>query len=259
MPVEPNLRDLFGDDGSPLPGKLDARTIIRKSKRRRLPKQIGVGGASAVAAVGIFTGAGFGLSALGGSSSSGSSTASLAGGAAQDDGSSTVTPEKSGGSDPQGVKRPAAEGVNRCGDSLATPAPSSTGLRLTVDFPDAAAGTASVAGTVTLTNTGPVAIDGDSYGRPTVVLSQRGTVIWHSHDLVIRDPLPVQLDPGQSVSFDASFEPVVCARDSDLTPDGDAQLPVAPAGDYQVSAIMDVTVLSNAELVTGPLSTVILK
>jgi hypothetical protein len=254
MPVEPNLRDLFGDDGSPLPGKLDARTIIRRSKRRRLPKQIGVGGASAVAAVGIFTGAGFGLSALGGSSSAGSSIASLADGA-QDSGRSPA-PEKSDGTVVPGVKRPAAEGINTCGGALETPAPSATGLRLTVDFPDAAAGASSVNGTVTLTNTGPDAIRGDAYARPTVILSRDGVVIWHSHDLVIRDPLPVSLDPGQSVSFDASFAPVVCTSDSDLAPDRDGQLPAAHRGEYQVSAIMDVTVSSNAELVTGPLSTV---
>jgi hypothetical protein len=61
------------------------------------------------------------------------------------------------------------------------------------------------------------------------------------------------------VSFGASFAPVKCSSEAELRSTSRALLPPASAGEYEVSAIMDVTVGSNAELVTGPLSSVRLK
>ncbi|MDQ1569400.1 MAG: hypothetical protein QOF79_74 [Actinomycetota bacterium] len=252
MPVDPTLRDLFGDDGHPH-GQLDVRAIIRRSKRRRLPRQIGVGSVATLAAVGVFTGAGFGLNLLGSSNTTGS-VSSLAGGSAAPD-----TATDGSAPAPEIDKRTPADQINACGQQLARPAPSATGLTLTVDFPDATVGAASVSGTVTLTNTGTAPIDGVAFSEPAVTLSQDGTVLWHSHDLAAGDPLAVRLAPGESQTFDASFQPVRCNAADDTVGNFPADLPPVPAGDYDVSAAMDVTVDSNAELVTGPLSTVTLK
>ena len=250
MPVDPTFRDLFGGDESQVSGQLDARTIIRKARRRRLPRQIGVGSVATIAAVGVFTGAGFGLRSL---------TPSGASGGAVSLGSQTDSPPASandgstpGGPTPAPIKRASGDRLNLCGATLVHPLPSATGLTLTVDFADAAAGAPSVDGTVTLTNTGDAAVDGDAYALPTIVLSQNDTVLWHSHDLVIRDPMPIQLTPGRSVVFDASFEPVRCELGDDRLQTFPTDLPRVAAGEYQVSAVMDVTVNSNAELVTGP-------
>jgi hypothetical protein len=260
MATESNLRDLLkaadGDTWAPI----DTRSVIRRSKARRLPMQIGVGGVFtlAIGGIGIAGLQGFSPQMMSGSPES--SVASdespttpreeagpLVGG--QDSGA--VGAEDAAGG---GISRAPAEKINGCGSPLAEIAPSATGLVLTAAFPEAPAGSASIEGTVTMTNTGTETVEGYTPATPAVTLSRDGTVIWHSNGPTIQMIREVRLAPGESLTYAASVTPVVCGTEDETAGQFRDDLPAAPAGDYQVSAAIDLTVGERIELVSGPLA-----
>lgn len=246
MATDPNIRDLFRADSVPAGRPIDTDAVIRRSRRRRLPAQVGVGGVFTLAIGGIGLVGVQGLGSLTQSASTSSESAS-------DSGAGLAVPEQGGD-----VKRAPAERLNLCGGSLAEVAPSATGLVLTPSFPDAAVGAAgaSVEGTVTLTNTGAASITGYSAASPAITLSQNGSVLWHSNGPMIQMVRDIVLAPGESLEYPASFTPVVCTVDDDLGESFAADLPAVQPGEYQVSAAADVVIDGNAELVTGPQQTV---
>jgi len=251
MATEPNLRELFRGDTPTLPA-IDTASVIRRSKTRRLPAQIGIGGAFTLAIGGLGVA---GLQGLGGT--------------AQTASDSTVSSAEQAPAGPDGVKgmmegegtdavikRAPADRINLCGGPMAEVAPNELGLVLTVAFPDTAVGTAPVVGTATLTNTGANPVAGYTAPSPAITLSRDGIVLWHSNGMMIQSIQDVSLAPGESLEFAASFTPVVCGVEDDTAEAFRTDLPPVPAGDYHVSAAADVTVDGNAVLVTGPAETV---
>ena len=159
------------------------------------------------------------------------------------------------------IKRAPAERINLCTGTLVEVAPSESGLELDVNFPDSAkAGTAAIEGTVTLTNNGTETVTGYTAASPALTLSQDGVVLWHSNGAMIDLARDVNLAPGESFDYETSFTPVVCGVDDDLADLGFAEdLPAAPAGEYQLSALIDLLGDSAADLISGPTSTITLK
>lgn len=258
MPDESDLRDLL-QSTSATPRSISASAVIRRSRLRRMPKQVGLGAAATLAIGGIGIASVQGIASLG--SSTASDTASMqeapeaAAGSAPDD-------LMSGGTADEITKRAPAEKLNLCGGPLAEVAPSATGLVATVEFAEASTGQERVDGVVTLTNTSSVAITGSTSATPAITLSQGGTVLWHSNGPTIAMVAIVDLAPGASMQLPASFEPVICAADDDLLDSFRSDLPAAPAGEYEASAALDVLVDQGAgslELVTGPASVVTLR
>jgi hypothetical protein len=254
MATEPNLRDLFRSSDDAPARAIDTQAVIRRSKARRLPAQIGIGGVFTLAVGGL----GFaGIQAIGGSGQSASDSSAVSSAEdAPESGIETFGGVQDSESSTGAIKRAPADRINLCGGALAEVAPSETGLVLTVAFPDAAVGTETVTGTVTLTNTGATAVSGYTSPSPAVTLSQNGIVLWHSNGPTIMMIQDVNLAPGQSMEFATSFSPVVCTVDDDLAEAFRTDLPAAPAGEYQLSAAADVTIGDTAELVTGPAQTV---
>jgi hypothetical protein len=262
MPDESDLRDLM-QSTSATPRSINAAVVIRRSRMRRMPKQVGLEAAATLAIGGIGIASVQGIASLGSStaSSTAADTASLqeapevAAGSAPDD-------MMSGGTAEEITKRAPADKLNLCGGPLAEVAPSATGLVATVEFAGADAGQERVDGVVTLTNTSSVAITGSTSATPAITLSQGGIVLWHSNGPTIAMVAIIDLAPGASMRLPASFEPVICAVDDDLLESFRADLPAAPPGDYQVSAALDVLVDQGAgslELVTGPASATTLR
>jgi hypothetical protein len=250
MANESTLRELLrsADDGATAP--IDTAAVIRRSKARRLPRQIGVGGVFTLAVGGIGIA---GLQGLGGvspvSQSAESSTASDEPPETQPgEGDQFLGTDEAAG----GISRAPAEKLNGCGGPLAEVAPSGTGLELTAAFPEAMAGAARVEGTVTLTNTGSETVTGYTAATPAVTLSRNGVVIWHSNGPTIQMIREVRLAPGESLSYATSVTPVVCGVDDEAAESFRDDLPPAPAGDYEVSAAIDLTVGDRMELVSGP-------
>jgi hypothetical protein len=257
MATEPNLRDLFRAPEAP-GRQIDVQSVIRRSKRRRLPAQVGIGGAFtlAVGGIGFVVVNEFGPTGVQ-TTSQVATTAEQ--GPAYDspaDGRESTNGMMQGDDSSAGIKRAPADRINLCGGPLAEVAPSPSGLVLTVDFPDAPAGAAPVAGTVTLTNTGTEPVAGYSPATPAVTLSQNGIVLWHSNGPTIMMLKDVALAPGESLDYAASFTPVVCGVEDDSAEAFRDDLPPAAPGEYQVSAATDVSVDGSAELVTGPTQSV---
>ncbi|MEO6533491.1 MAG: hypothetical protein ABIO06_07935, partial [Pseudolysinimonas sp.] len=158
------------------------------------------------------------------------------------------------------------EKLNLCTGPLAAPAPADDGLVLTVEPVDAAADAHDIPVTVTLTNTGTQQVTGSLSPFPALTLSREGIVIWHSNGAVPSLGQEINLAPGASTAFSTTFEPLVCSIADDMTPSFAADLPLAGAGSYQLSAALDVTpATADAEgnvaavLVTGPTSPVTLR
>ena len=258
MPKDPTLNSLFSHlDNSP---QLDVDVVLRRARRRRLPRQLAAGGVLSLAVGGIVVAGAYGLAPnqstmAGGSSDAAVTESSVPQSAADTTGESNAESDASTQST-GGLKRAPADKINLCEGPVSEVAPSPTGLELTTHFDDAAAGSDVVTGTVTLTNTGDEPVMGTSGTWVAITLSQDGATLWHTNGAHTEMSRVVDLAPGESMEYDASFEPVVCSTSDDEADSFAADLPALPAGDYQVSAAMDIVVDANAELVTGPAATI---
>jgi hypothetical protein len=241
-----NLRHLFAE--SPEKG-IDLADVVRRSRARRLPRVAATGLVGVLAVMGV---AYVGFQGLTTMSSASVGTESSAGSAPES--ADTFSDQA-----PDEIKRAPAEKINLCTGTLAEVAPSQTGLVLAVDFPDAAADSAQVTGTVTMTNTGSQDWNGYTAASPAITLSQGGIVLWHSNGPMIQLARDVALAPGESLVYDAAFTPVVCGVEDDTAESFRDDLPAAPAGEYQVSAAIDFNGELASELVTGPAQTVVLQ
>jgi hypothetical protein len=234
---------------------VDVNSVLRRTRRRRLPKRAAAGGVLTLAIGGIAV-AGFqGLSGLsqssGGSSDSAASTAEDSGGTSElfssgDTSSSDLS------------KRAPADRINLCGGAVADVAPSATGLVLTTEFGTesaASVGAKSVTGVVTMTNEGTETVTGSTAVSPAITLSQDGVVLWHSNGAMIDMATVVDLAPGESMEYQASFVPVICDVEDDLADSFRDDLPEAPVGVYEVSALIDLSTDMGVELISGPPST----
>lgn len=261
--TESDLREEL--QGGTLPDRtpdVDLPSVLRRSSRRRAPVQIALGTGVAVAVIALGAGGLTGLRELGfrgiGFASSASDSAAV-----NESGADEAAP---GEAAPGGFVDPSAGGmlslapadkINFCGGALAELSPSDTGLVLTASFADALAGTESVTGTVTLTNTGTSRVTGTTTTTPAITLSQGGLVLWHSNGPTITSMVDVDLAPGGELQYPASFEPVRCGVEDDGAPSFRPDLPAVPAGRYDVSAAIDLTVVDGTPvLVTGPLARV---
>jgi hypothetical protein len=244
--TEPNLRHLF--DAPQPTSVIDVESVVRRSRARRLPKVLGVTGVSVLAIGGLVFG---GVQILGVPAAS-----NTAGSAPAADSPMMSEAGDAGLSD--GTKRTAAEYLNLCEAPVAEVTPSPTGLMLSVAFPDAPSGSTVVEGTVTMTNTGTSTLTGYTAAAPVITLAQGGVVLWHSNGPTTQEAREVALAPGESMDYAASFSPVVCAAEDDSRESFRTDLPPASAGQYQVSAAIEFMGDFDAELISGPASTVTL-
>ncbi len=263
MPTEAELRTWMHDAGERMPegaaSRIDSSEVIRRSKRRRLPKQLAFGGTLTLAVAGLGIGGVTGLQSIGSggavmsaadtsepeslspeplnAGSTGPESASTPGEGAPGATDGGAMPGSISGG---GIHQAPANRINLCGGELARVAQSPTGLVLTPVFPASApSGSAGVAGTVVLTNSGAERITGTTAVSPSITLSQNGVVLWHSNGAMNMTAVMVDLGPGESIEYPASFSPVRCEVEDDLAESFRADLPALPAGTYQVSAAID--------------------
>ena len=258
MPTEDELRQWFQTAGSEAPGRrVDTATVIRRSKRRRLPGQLAAGGVVTLAVAGLSVGSIAGIRTL---LPRTVNDASISSGDMGNREGGPLAPQP----DDSAVGRVAAEGLNLCGEEVASVPEAESGLVLTPHFPASAPAGAPIAGTVTLTNTGTTPINGTTAVRPVMTLSHDGVTLWHSNGPMIMMARVVALEPGQSIQYSASVTPVRCAAEDDLNGFRD-DLPALEAGQYLVSAAIDITLEKSgaagtvAQLVTGPAQSIALE
>ena len=221
--------------------ELDTGRLVRRSRARRLPRQLAAGGAMAVAVLGLGVGAASGIRML-----SPTPEMSTAGGGAEATDESVDTfgedgpQEESGGESAGGsISLAPAYKINACGGMLsAAPADGVTGVGVTLDFPDEATVSGPVWGTVEVTNDTGEPLRGVMSEIAATTLSQGGLVLWHTPRL--DRTLPVELQPGESTTVEASFEPRVCSAEDEALMDFPADLPPVGPGQYDVSVALDV-------------------
>jgi len=247
-----NIHKLFNDSDDAGLGPIDTDAVIRRSRARRRPAQFAIGGALVLALGGFGI---VGIQALGNNTPQ----ATTAGAESSEDTSTLFAESDLDGSSTGEIRRAPAEKINLCTGTVAEVAPSESGLELTVDFPDATTGASSVQGTATLTNTGTDTIVGYTAASPAITVAQNGTVLWHSNGAMIAMAVDVNLAPGESLEYATSFQPVICGVEDDMAESFGEKLPPLPSGEYEVSAAIDLMGDFNADLITGPASTVTLK
>lgn len=249
MASESELRSSLRDGGDSLP-RIDVEGVLRRSRSRRRRRELLIGGVTAVAAVGILIPVATG--GLGGVAPASEST--TAGSADLPDPlSQPETDAAPGAGGEGGIGLAPVSRLNLCGGTLAEVAPASSGLRLSVDIPDASAADEQVDGVATLTNTGGVRVIGTTSPAPWMTLSRDGTVLWHT-EMMILMAAEIDLGPGESVQMPVSVRPVECAVEDD-TEGFRAELPALPPGEYEVSAALELTPADGpgpAELVVSP-------
>ncbi len=257
MSTESDLKKMFSETGPSL-GPIDISLVLRRSSRRRVAQRVAVGSATTLAVAGIGVAGFTGIRGLTPSTTAGSA-------------SSANAPETRGGSalgstpTDSGLTRAPAAKINLCGGTLAEVAPNAAGLVLSTSFATADASADRITGTVTLTNSGSERITGTSAATPAITLSKDGVVLWHSNGPMIAMAAVVDLAPGASVTYQASFRPVSCAIQDDSADSFRSDLPHVAAGQYQVSAALDLSRQNadgsflSTDLVTGPASKVTLR
>ena len=257
MSTESDLKKMFRETGPSL-GPIDLSLVLRRTSRRRVAQRVAVGSATTLAVAGIGVAGFTGIRGLTPSTTAGSA-------------SSANAPETRGGSalgstpTDSGLTRAPAAKINLCGGTLADVAPNAAGLVLSTSFATADATADRITGTVTLTNSGSERITGTSAASPAITLSKDGVVLWHSNGPMIAMAAVIDLAPGASLTYQASFQPVTCAVEDDSANSFRSDLPHVAAGQYQVSAALDVShqnadgSVLGTDLVTGPASKVTLR
>lgn len=252
MPTEDDLRELFArsDRRTDAPAHhLDAKRVIRASRARRLPKQLAAGSAGALVLAFVTVLGVQSLTPGGGVNTANAPVSNES--SDQDSGGATEDATFSS-------KRAPADKLNLCGGTVTDVAPSQFGLVLDVVFPaEAPASAARIDGIVIMTNTGVEPVTGTTLTSPAMTLSQDGVVVWHTNGPADLVATVVDLAPGASMEFPASFVPVRCATEDDTLEAFRADLPATGPGAYELSAALDFnpdipTPTSELDLVTGP-------
>jgi hypothetical protein len=252
MASESELRDRFHDGTMPS-GQIDVDAVLRRARARRRPRVLlaGAGSVLAIAAIAV-------------PATIGSFAVPTADTLVAEDGGELAQPESAtdgdaaGGTEQGGadnaLDRAPAEKLNLCSAPVAEVPPAENGLVLTVEPVTASAADHGIPTIVTMTNTGTAPVSGTTAGRPAMTLSKGGITLWHSNGSQTLIAIPVELAPGESLQYPATFEPVRCGVEDDMGDSFRDDLPAVGAGVYQLSAAIDFTRNDGSfiDLVTGP-------
>jgi hypothetical protein len=249
MPVDPGLHEFLRSATEDAPTVIDTAAVIRRSKAKRLPRQIGLATAYVAVAAGIFAGAMFGLTHIPFSTSGGSESAATRG---QHDVAPTPATGDSAG------KGALAAWFPVCGTAPKVSAAAAGRLAATVTFPDAASGSHRVLGTVTVTNTGSTTIRGTSDYSPIMSLLRSGNVVWHSNPSSVDPSQAFSLAPGQFMTFTASFSALRCTAQNESSDGGPlaSTLPALAAGSYDLIAQIDLRFGGSTTILTSSASSI---
>jgi hypothetical protein len=255
MASDSELRDRFHEGTQPK-GQIDVDAVLRRARARRRPR-VALAAAGSVLAIAAIAVPAVATNYL---SQTPQDTALVAGGdaAAPESATGGMADTDDGGADEM-MSAP-AEKIQACGAPLAEVAPGASGLVITLESVTAQADAHSIPVTATLTNEGDARVTGFTGNRPAVTLSDDGITLWHTNGGTDGNAIVVDLDPGESITYETIFEPVVCSDVDELGDEFRTGLPAAGPGDYLLSAIIYLHHDDDSEidLVTGPASQVTL-
>lgn len=234
MPSEDDLRAELGR--TPTAGGIDLDRVIARSRARRRPRQVAATLVGALALTGVLV---IGVQTLPRPASDSAVMMESESGAA-DGGAASEDAALSG---------PAAPLIAACAAPAGAPTGIVGGLALEVIFPTSvSAGTAQIEGTVRVTNVGTTPVSATTAPVPAITVSENGIVVWHTNGPTILSLATIELEPGQSVELPASATLVRCSPEDDALPEFRADLPALAAGDYALTAAMDVADAATGDL-----------
>jgi hypothetical protein len=252
MPSDSDLRRRFQEGTQPR-GEIDVDAVLRRARARRRPRVVlaASGSVLAIAAIAVpavivtgLPGTGAGDQVMSAGDAAAPESAGGAGGASETQ-----------------LTDPAAKIIALCGAEIAQPAPAANGLSVSVDPVTAAPGQRGIPVTVTLTNGGTSSIFGSTAAAPVLTLSRDGVTVWHSAAPTDGAARVVDLGPGESMTYQTTFDAVICGPDEDADLASPTALPPAPSGTYRLWAMIDLTHDdgSAVDLVSGPAVAVTLR
>lgn len=255
--TESELRDELHRSIPGSSSRIDADAIIRKAKVRRAPRQIAFGSVAVLAVAGFAV---LGTSALPSLFPGSTGTSDSAGMSAPE----ASTTEKNG--DHVGAAQSDANRAltGRCGEAAIAPPPNSLGLTLTPSFPTAVSrGDQPVTGMVTLTNTGTSPVRGFTSFEPVIELARNGMTVWHTSGAAPSPGRLIDLAPGESTTYPASFTPVECTSEDETGIRFRDNLPPLGAGDVTLTAAIQLIPAGaageEAVIISGPPQTITLR
>ncbi|MEO8527764.1 MAG: hypothetical protein ABI435_01665, partial [Pseudolysinimonas sp.] len=196
MATESDLRDLLRDPEPKGGGTIDVDAVLKRAHSRRRPRVIAATAVGALAMVGVFTP--IVLSSLPRSASDSSALTSQ-------DVSAGAAPLAD---DPEPERAKSAQALNLCAAPPVVLDAASNGLVLDV-APVAASATAdSIEATVTLRNAGTEHLQGTTGIMPALTFFSDGGVLWHSNGMTSMIAVPIDLEPGETHTYTAAFEPL---------------------------------------------------
>lgn len=242
MATESDLRDLLRGPDPEGRGEIDLDTVLSRTRRLRRPRVIAAQALGSVALVGVL------------------GTAIVVAIPPTEQAALTTAEDAAAGSEEAAPF--ADDGALRwmpdaCGAAV-TDSVGSDILALVITIPAAAPTTDGaeerIPLTVTLTNTGPDPVVGTTGSAPYVSLARDGIVVWHSYGVQDASAQVVDLDPGESMTFETYVDRVTCTTEDDLVMhDPDNALPRAPSGDYELRAVVVVATSTGLTLLaSGP-------
>jgi hypothetical protein len=244
MPSDSEIRRRFQEGTQPR-GEIDVDAVLRRARARRRPRVVLAAAGSVVAIAAIAVPAVV-VTSFGGSGASVTSS----------EYAPEAAPDGAGGAADSNaaMSRPGAERLNPCASPVTELPPAGNGLVISAAPVTAAAGARSIPVTVTLTNTGDGSILGTTASRPALTLSRDGVTIWHTNGPSDMSARIVDLGPGESMTYETVFEPLVCAPEDDALEAFRPGLPAAGPGTYLLWAAIDVSHDDGSaiDLVTGP-------
>ncbi|MGN6502119.1 MAG: hypothetical protein ACTHKX_04330 [Pseudolysinimonas sp.] len=252
MPSDSDLRRRFQEGTQPR-SEIDVDAVLRRARARRRPRVV-LAGASSVLAIAAIAVPAVVVTGLPGT---GAGDQVLSAGDA-------AAPESAGGASGTSETQltdPAAKILNLCGADVTQPVAAATGVTVTIDPVTASPGQRGIPVTVTLTNTGESSIFGSTAAAPTLTLSRDGVTVWHTGEAADGSARVVDLGPGESMTYQTSFDAVICGPGDDAALASPTTLPSAPAGTYLLWAMIDLTHDdgSAVDLVSGPAVAVTLR
>jgi hypothetical protein len=236
MPTDAELRRLFHETPSP-PATIDADAVIRRSRRRRLPQQLGAGSVLTLAVAGI------GVASING-------VQSLAPmGAAETAVDAPMGVSESGPLG--GAENSVPDARQACATGMAVETELRTSVELVPRFPASAATGQQVTGILTVTNIGTEQVNG-ALSAAMVGISRGGAQVWHSGASAAETT--IALAPGESMNLPFSFAAVDCDPSYEAV-----GAPLDP-GRYELSAIATlVPDDAPGRVIGGPASAITLR
>ncbi|MBT2498321.1 hypothetical protein J7E25_04365 [Agromyces sp. ISL-38] len=222
------------DDAAPR--AIDVDAVLRASRARRRSRRTAVVGAGGAAAA---------LLAVGGlvMGLQGTGLLTTTSGSAPESASIAESPMQAREESADGFASDASlappEKMNPCGAPVAE-ATDATGGSLSVAVESVGAVPTGGVGAarVTVTNSGPAAVEGELRVAPAMTIAAAGVTVWHSNGSVSPETTPVVLAPGESIQLEGLVEAVSCTETDEAAEAFPPGLPPLTPGSYGVTAVV---------------------